>query len=598
MNFEMFGKVFYLLDRRERWQLVALTALTLVGAMLELLGIGLILPFISLLDNPETILESSFIDRVRGFAEPPSPRQILLWMGAGLIGIYWLKNLYLAANIIVTQKFISGIQVRLSYQLLKTYLYSSYTFHLQHNAAQLLRNVTTETAGLCNGCLVPLLQLITDLSVVTLVAIFLILREPVVSLVAVIVMGTAGLLFYRAFRGVMERAGKIRQSHQGKLYQQVNQALGGIKETKILGKEAFFLERFARHCIPIINAQKFQQSFGQFTRLYGETAAVTALMLGVAVSIVRGNAMDSILPALALFAVAAFRLLPSMNRILVALNRIRFNIHTLNLISNEFKNQEYAPATANENKDRDLVWNREIILDNISFQYPGACGIALKRVYIEIPWGTSVGLIGTSGAGKTTLVDVLLGLLTPTEGRILVDGVDIQNNIRSWQNQIGYIPQSIYLCDDTLRRNIALGVPDSEINEEAVWSAIRSAQLEQLVASLPEGLDTVVGERGVRLSGGQRQRIGIARALYPNPQLLVMDEATAALDNQTEASVMEAIANLSGEKTLIVIAHRLNTVRNCDRIYLLEAGRAIDSGTYEHLSQYSQKFQLMSGAIQ
>jgi ATP-binding cassette subfamily C protein len=233
----------------------------------------------------------------------------------------------------------------------------------------------------------------------------------------------------------------------------------------------------------------------------------------------------------------------------------------------------------------------------VSYHYPSSEEEVLSEVSIEITQGTSVGLIGSSGAGKTTLVDVILGLLQPTEGKVLVDGVDIQQGLRGWQNQIGYIPQSIYLCDDTLRGNIAFGIPEEEISEEQVWSAVQLAQLQELVERLPQGLDTVVGERGVRLSGGQRQRVGIARALYHNPQVLVMDEATAALDNETEASIMEAVEKLSGEKTLIMIAHRLTTVKNCDCLYLMERGKVVDQGSYEELRDRNESFMRMAGTI-
>ncbi|WP_232225143.1 ABC transporter ATP-binding protein [Dactylococcopsis salina] len=241
-----------------------------------------------------------------------------------------------------------------------------------------------------------------------------------------------------------------------------------------------------------------------------------------------------------------------------------------------------------------MTLKTQLRLDSVSYHYPNSEEQVLNQVSIEIPQGTSVGLIGSSGAGKTTLVDVILGLLQPTEGKVLVDGVDIQQGLRGWQNQIGYIPQSIYLCDDTLRGNIAFGIPEEEISDEQVWSAVRSAQLQELVERLPQGLDTVVGERGVRLSGGQRQRVGIARALYHNPQVLVMDEATAALDNETEAGIMEAVEKLSGEKTLIMIAHRLTTVKNCDCLYLMERGKVVDQGSYEELRDRNKNFMRMA----
>lgn len=592
----LFKKIWYLLDARERLQLAGLAFMTLIGAGLELLGIGLVLPFISLIGNPNVIQESDALSWIYDFFGSSSPQQFLFWMGLCLLAVYWSKNLYLAVTACFTNRFIFEKRTNLSYQLLSSYLDSPYTFHLQRNTAQLLRNLTTEMNGVCMSVLTAVVALFADLTVVILLTLFLIIKEPIVSLIAAAVVGTAGVFFYRVFHNQLDRAGKIHQYHQGQLVQQINQALGGIKETKLLGRENFFLQSYRQHCTPLDKSRMVQQTLNQFPRLYAETVAITTLLLAVAVLLWLGSEIESILPAITLFALTAFRLIPSANRILVALNKIRFNSHSLDLIYHEFRELRDQQIERVALSSDSFQWHREITLDKVSFRYPNASNDAISKIHIKIPRGASVGFIGSSGAGKTTVVDIILGLLSPTEGRVLADGNDICDHLRDWQNQIGYIPQSIYLCDDTLRRNIALGIPDAEIDEEMVWLAVRSAQLEEFVATLPNGLDTVIGERGVRLSGGQRQRIGIARALYPNPQILVMDEATAALDNQTEASVMEAIASLSGEKTLIIIAHRLNTVKNCDRLYLLEAGKVIASGTYEELYQHSHEFQIMAGS--
>lgn len=599
---KFFQKLLYLFTTRERLQIAGLFILILIGAGFETLGVGLVLPFISLLENPQRVQETGLLRWVYQAVGEPELRQFLIWVGLGFIGIYLLKNLYLTGLTYLQCLFTYNKQNELSSRLFRAYLYSPYTFHLQRNSADLIRNLSSETVIFFNSVLIPGLLAITEVTILGCIALFLLILEPMTSLAAAGVIGLTTMIFYRLVRLKLSELGQARQYHQGQLIRTINHGLGGVKEAKVLGREQLFIDEFEKHNIYSNRALQFYQVVSQLPRFFIETIAIVGLMLIVVSVLAQGRNLSDVIPTLALFAAAAFRLMPSMNRILNAVTTMRFNSPSVYVLYQDL--MELKPVLEN----RQLIYSRqvaevqpvfkkEIALKNVFYRYPGASGNALKGVSLTIPKGTSVGFVGASGAGKTTIVDVILGLLPPTEGQVLVDGRDIHEDLSAWQRLIGYIPQSIYLCDDTLRNNIAFGIPADEINEDWVLSAVKSAQLTELVESLPEGLDTLVGERGVRLSGGQRQRVGIARALYHNPEILVMDEATAALDNQTEAGVMEAVEKLSGEKTLIMIAHRLSTVKNCDRLYFMSQGKIIDSGTYDELCQRNREFQKMAQIV-
>lgn len=593
---KFFKKLLYLFTTRERWQIAGLFILILIGAGFETLGVGLVLPFISLLENPQRVQEAGLLRWVYQTVGEPELRQFLIGAGLGFIGIYLIKNAYLTGLTYLQCRFIYDKQVELCSRLFRSYLYSSYTFHLQRNSAELIRNLNTETAIFFNSVLSPGLLALTEVTILACIALFLLVVEPVTSLAAAGGIGLATMIFYRVVRLKLSDLGRQRQYHQGQVIQTINQGLGGVKEAKVLGREQLFIDEFQSHNISSTRALQFSQVVSQLPRFFIESIAIVGLMLIVVSVLAQGRSLSAVLPTLSLFAAAAFRLMPSINRILNAVTRMRFSSHSVYVLAHDLMELKAVEETRNR-----VSWSRTgvrqqgletaIALRNVVYQYPGASDASLRGISLTIPKGTSVGFVGSSGAGKTTIVDVILGLLPPTEGQVLVDDRDIYDDLSAWQRSLGYIPQSIYLCDDTLRNNIAFGIPADEINENWIESAVKSAQLTELVSSLPQGLDTLVGERGVRLSGGQRQRVGIARALYHNPEVLVMDEATAALDNQTEAGVMEAVEKLSGEKTLIMIAHRLSTVKNCDRLYFMNQGEIVDSGTYEELCECNREFQ-------
>ncbi|MFP4135404.1 MAG: ABC transporter ATP-binding protein [Halothece sp.] len=594
---DIFKKFSYLLNRREKIQVIGLFGLLLIGSSLEMLGVGFVVPFISYLSEPELITEQPILNGLYQLLGTPAETTFLVVLCLIYLAIYTGKNVYTAGMYYLQYRFIFNKERKIGDKLFQEYLGAPYTFHLERNTATLIRNVDAEVRKLFTGVLIPLVMLITELTVITGLVILLITIEPIASLVAVAVLGGAGFVFYRIFQKRLLLAGKARQYHQGQVIQHINQGLGGVKETKVLGREAFFLKRHSVHRKQLAQALQFSQTLGQLPRLYFETLVIYGLLGIVLVTILQGSTAGGVFQTVSLFAAAALRLMPSLNRTITSLNKVRFGGPSLDLVCYELKRLEEEKNLLTVEEEKLPTLQEALRLEEVSYHYPNSEEQVLNQVSIEIPQGTSVGFVGSSGAGKTTLVDIILGLLTPTSGKVLVDGVDIQEGLRGWQNQIGYIPQSIYLSDETLRGNIAFGIPEKEISEEQVWQAVQSAQLQELVERLPQGLDTVVGERGVRLSGGQRQRVGIARALYHNPQVLVMDEATAALDNETEAGIMEAVEKLSGEKTLIMIAHRLTTVKNCDCLYFMERGKVVDQGGYEELRDRNENFMRMARSI-
>jgi ABC-type multidrug transport system fused ATPase/permease subunit len=550
-----------------------LFGLMLVGMTLETLSTGMVIPAIALLMQQD--ISSAYPQLRPLFAAlgDPSPTDLILKVMLGLVGVYVVKNLFLAFLAWRQTRFAYGVQAQLSQRLFTIYLRQPYTFHLQRNSAQLVRNVLSETSMLAEAIL-SALNMATEFLVFLGITVLLLTVEPLGTLTAVAVLAAAALSFYYAVRGRIERWGASRQLHDGLRLQHLQQGLGGAKDVKLLGRESNFLDRFREHTVQSARVGQFQATMQMLPRLWLEILAVVGLATLVIAMLAQGRETATIMPTLGLFAAAAFRLMPSVNRIMSAIQVLRYNLPVVKSLHEELSLIGAAPPSSQLGPRR-IGLQSEIRLDGVNFAYPATATPALIDLSLSIRKGESVGFVGPSGSGKSTLVDIVLGLLTPTAGRVLVDGEDVQANLRGWQDQIGYVPQSIYLTDDTLRRNVAFGLADDAIDDTAVERAIRAAQLEEFVFGLPKGFNTMVGERGIRLSGGQRQRIGIARALYHDPAVLVLDEATSALDTATERGVMEAVNALQGSKTLLIVAHRLSTVAGCDRLYRLERGRIV-----------------------
>ena len=595
---DVLQKLAYLLTPREKRNGVILFGLMFIGALMEVIGVGAIPAFVGVISMPDRLLENQYVRYVYDALGMQSTQDMLFWAALGLIVVYLVKNAYLGFLTYIKARYTSNRQVTLSNRLFRAYLHTGYTFHLQRNTSELLRNTKSEAGAITSGALMPLLVLIMEFITLIMIFVLLFVVEPMVTIVAFGVLGSVTYLFFKATKKKIDWYAKEEQRHRKVSIQAVNQGLGGVKDAKILGREKFFIDVFEESTWFKARAAQFKAVVSALPRLFLETVAVFG-MLGVSAMLVaQGRATETIIPTLALIAVAIVRLMPSFTKISSNFASLKWGERALAVVYDdirdlEAKEREFRRKQA-EGLSKPLPFEHDLRLENVSYSYPNSAESALVDVSLTIPKNASVGFVGPSGAGKTTIVDVILGLLEPSTGRILVDGVDIQDRVANWQRKIGYIPQTIYLTDDTIRKNVAFGLDDDEIDDQLVWEAIDAAQLRELVDSLPDGLDTIVGERGVRLSGGQRQRVGIARALYHKPQVLVMDEATSALDNQTERHIVDALDNIRGSRTMIMIAHRLSTVQNCDTLYYLDEGRLKAQGTYEELLATTPEFAAMA----
>jgi len=570
----------------------------LLGAVLEATGIALIFPLIALISNPTAIENNGVLNWLYIRSGTRSTDDFLIWMVGLLLVFYVFKYIYLSLLYYSQYWFIFKLQIELSMRLLSAYLHSPYPFHLRRNSAELLRNINADILLIFSGVLVPGFSALIEVLVVCMILLVLLISAPLPTLAATTILGGTSLAFYAFVRKRAARLGKIQQDNLAQMIKWVNQGLGGVKEIKILGREDFFLQAYNKHNIGYGRSMLYLRTFSDLPRLLIEGLVMGSVLLVVGFMLLLKQDMQTLIPTLGLFAMAAVRLMPSMNRILSGLTSARYYSASVNNIYHDLKELENVPSSPNERVVSEVFsFNQSIKLENISFRYHGAEKDSLKDVSLTILKGQSIAFVGPSGAGKTTIVDALLGLLEPGSGRVLVDGVNINTNLAGWQQKIGYIPQPIYLSDDTIKRNVAFGVEDDKIDDEQVWTALRAAQLEDFIVSLPDKLDTLVGEHGVRISGGQRQRIGIARALYHNPEILVLDEATAALDNETESEVTKAIEALSGTKTIIAIAHRLTTVRNFDCLFFMKDGKIVDAANFENLLQNNIDFQKMAKPV-
>lgn len=581
----LLSKVNYIFDKKQKLQSVLLCIGLFVGALLELVGVSFITQLVTLISNPEKIHSNEIMQYCYDFFNMTSDRQFFLFVVIALIFVYLIKNLYLLWINYVQYTFVFNNQLRLSGRLIDCYLKKPYTYHLDNNSAEMVRNVMLDSERFFQMLLSIFLTL-SEILVSALLCVFLLIVDPVITISVVAILAVFTGLYLILFKGKAKKYGKTNQIYDGKMHQSINQALGAVKDIKILHREKYFADSFLAYGKKKMTAVRNNNVLGQFPKYLIETVCIGTVLLVLVFKIYKGEDLNTMIPQLAAFAIAAFKLLPSVSKINNYANLIVFLKPSVDLIYRDIKdtedmvNYEIADESGNiieinddgsQNKDTCYVADK-ISINNIVYRYPHTDRDVLNGISFEIPLGKSIGFIGESGSGKSTLADVILGILTPTSGTVMYGNMDVHKHPLKWSKKLAYIPQSIFLCDDTIRNNVAFGIDEDKIDDEKVWKALREAQLEQFVKSQPDGLDSMVGERGVRISGGQRQRIGIARALYDNPEILVLDEATSALDTGTESAVMEAIEKLSGTMTLIIIAHRLTTIKNCDYVYKVENG--------------------------
>lgn len=560
-----------ILPSSHRKRSIALVAMMTVAAVLEMVGIGALLPIIGLIQRPELMESHGILSSLSLRMGSPSQRVFLIYLLLCLLAFFIFKNVFLFFFSRFQSRLVSSVHVMLSTKLLSSYLYRPYTFHLQVNTANLIRDVTIDVGNVLNQIMIPMVVWISECLVAAALFALIVSIDPVAALFSFGFGGAVLFLFFRVMRERLSRIGAQIQDDFGMMIQYAQEGLGGIKEIKILGRERFFLNAYSKHLLRYTSSIRDAMDFNAMPRLVLDMLVII-LFIGVLLILMTLGRSDDALPLMTIYAASAFRLLPGMNRIMASMNALRLGGASLARVVASLGEDHKYPRTRHDQEATPRL--RDCIqVDNVRFRYQDRAASAIAGISLQINRGEMVGFMGITGSGKTTLIDIILGLFEPVSGRVLVDGNDIHLNLGGWQRQIGYIPQSIYLTDDTLRRNVAFGVPDEDIDDERVWRALDAAQLADFVRSLPGGMETVIGERGARLSGGQRQRVGMARAMYYDPEVLVLDEATSALDGETEKKMMQAISALHRLKTILIIAHRPSTLEFCDRVFVINHGR-------------------------
>ena len=546
---------------------------------LEIIGVGLVIPAINLLIKSDIITEYPQLNPIMNYFNNPTHLQLIVIGMIVIVIVYLIKNLFISYFLWYQNNYSYGIQLSLAKKLYENYLYQPYAFHLRRNSAVLMRNIE-ESVSFTQSAFQMTIIAISEVLVFFGIVILLLYIEPLGALIVGSVIGIVVLILNINLKKYFVGWGEKQIYYGAQIKQHLLQGLGGIKEVKILGREKNFLSLFYTHVSENTKINIIYNFLNSLPRLFFEFLSIAGLTSLVIIMIVQNHSMDEIIVTLGLFAMAAFRLMPSTNKILTSIQSLWLCKAGVEIVYDELNVANKVNKINGEilsKKDNNYNFNISkgsfINLKNINFTYSLTNKLILDKINIKIKQGESIGFIGPSGSGKTTLVDVILGLLHPDSGEITLDGINIHKNLRSWQNQFGYVPQNIYLTDDTLRKNIALGLKEHEINEDSINKSIISSQLQEMVNNLPDGLNTMVGERGVRLSGGQKQRIGIARALYYDPEILVLDEATSSLDSETESGIVNSLKQIQGKKTIFIIAHRDSTVEHCDRLIRISKGK-------------------------
>lgn len=573
---QILKKLNVLLDKKQKTTMAGLMVMMVIGAVLQTAGVGLLVQVVNIVIDPEAVQNSriaSFVYRAFG---SPEYKTFAVTIMAVLIVVFIVKNIFLFVQQKLTFAFVYSNQFRTSERMMRNYLRRSYEFYLNADTAVVQRSITSDVNNMY-ALILALLQMLSDgvVSVFIIAYCFATNGTMTVLLAVVMLVLMAGVKI--VLKPIMYKAGKDNQDYYSSLFKWISQTVQGIKEVKIAAKEQYFVEEYKKCGQGYVNAVQRYSLYNNVPKLLIEAACVATMVGYMIYLIVSGMSTENMLTVFSTLAAAAFVLLPCVNRINNQMNSISyfepFFMGVSDNLQDEISGEKVDMSFATDEKEK-LVVEKAIECKNITYAYPGTEKLIFDHADLTIPIGSSVGIVGTSGAGKSTIVDILLGLLQVKGGAVLADGQDTRLHYRKWLKNVGYIPQMIFMLDDTIRKNVAFGVPEEEIDENRVWEVLREARLDEFIKTLPEGLETGIGERGIRLSGGQRQRIGIARALYNNPEVLILDEATSALDGDTEAAIMESINRLHGKKTLVIIAHRLQTIEKCDLVYRVENGKA------------------------
>ncbi|MFZ1987204.1 MAG: ABC transporter ATP-binding protein [Desulfatitalea sp.] len=566
-------------------------------ACIEMAGIASIMPFMAVVANPNMIQTNRWLKQAYEYLKFDTLQSFLFFLGVLLLGLMVLSNLSKALLSWTTLKFDNGLNYKLARKLLSSYLARPYEFFLNRNTAEIGKNVLAEVRTVIAGVLGAGMSVMSNVLICLFILALIMVVDAIIAITIIVILGGCYGLIYALVRTKLNRIGREQVESNRQKYKAAGEVLGGIKDLKILGRELVFLEKFAAHALRHSKNNITAGVIAQLPKYALEVIAFGGILLMVLSFLGDKQEAGHMIPLLALYAFAGYRLLPALQLMFSGVTTVRFNLASLELLHRDLteigSKAEPEQYLKRSGCVEPMPFTRELELRNITFTYSGAPKPSVQGLSLKIPVNTTVGFVGATGSGKTTTVDIVLGLLAPSAGQLVADGRPVhgEDNLAGWQRNLGYVPQAIFLSDDSVARNIAFGVPEHEINMEGVVRAARIAHLSDFIEKeLPEQYNTVIGERGVRLSGGQRQRIGIARALYRDPSVLILDEATSALDGVTEEAVMVSIRDLSQKKTIIIIAHRLTTVKECDIIYIMDRGKIVGQGTYSELQKSSDWF--------
>ena len=577
--FSVLGKFNKLLNAKQKSRLAILGLVTVIGAFLEVIGVSLMLPLITAIMQPDIITSNKYIVYICNILDLHSHRTFVIVCIIAVIFVFIFKDFFLMMQYYIQARFVCNNQFAMQQKMLSGFLNRPYEFFLNAESGEILRVVQSDVPA-TYALLTTVLGMFTESVVALAISVTIFIIDPLMTTFVIVMMAVVVIAIAKLVKPVLKKKGEEQLINNSLMYKWLIQGITGIKEIKVGGKENFFKENFEISGKKYISAEKWRTVFSNIPRLMIEMVSVCSTLAFIAFMIYKGREIETLVPTLGAFAMAAMKLMPSANRIVAGINQVVFQLPSLNKLLEDiemFEEDEKKYSSYRKNNSdkalKDLTFNDKIELKNITYSYQNSDRLILDKANMISPIGKSIGIVGASGSGKTTAVDILLGILLAKEGEVLTDGINVMEHYSEWLSNIGYIPQSIFMLDDDIKSNVAFGVKKEEQDEERVWEALREAQLEDFVRGLKDGIYTQIGERGMRLSGGQKQRIGIARALYSNPAVLVFDEATSALDSETEAAVMSSINGLHGKKTMIIIAHRLQTIKECDIVYRVGDGK-------------------------
>ena len=595
-------ELYHLLAPKQKRKLLQLQILVVLMALSEIASIVAIGPFMALVSNPDSLFEDGFAGSLYKFSGLSDPEHFMFWMGVGMLLILSLATAVSLFSIWRLSMYGAQVGAELAVRLYNHYLHQNWLFHAAGSSSQLTNKIAQETSRLTDGVINPFMQLNSRVFLVVLMSLALLIYNPLVALVGVSVFGGAYFFIFKFVRARVVRNGRTVTASQKVRFKLMGEGFGGVKDVILLGRQEIFCKQFELASGEMAKARGKNRVIGQSPRYIMELVAFGVIIFLILYLLASSEGdIGSVIPILSVYALAGVKLLPAFQQVYASVSQIRGSLAAFEEVKADLVASLPDVAIGaslrggKQSDDSILHVNKSVVFNNVCFSYPGSCQPVFKCLNIELKSNSVIGFVGASGSGKSTIIDLLLGLIEPDDGEILIDGVPItKENKRAWQNSVGFVPQSIFLSDSSISENIAFGIPSSNIDFGKVDRAANMAHLRELINQLPDGMQTTVGERGVQLSGGQRQRIGIARALYNDPDVLVLDEATSALDGITEKLIMDAIHDFSGKKTIVMIAHRLATVKKCDLIFLLDKGEVIDCGTYDELESRNDVFKKMT----